>query len=239
MNIITSDEVMRCLLKHFPEEFLSFDPAFLKRIYYKGQLIDELSAIRSMSDQEWEQRKQEEEYIKKNYQQPKVIFDPFEVFQPSKSFIQSVIKQLRNEAYGLIEDQQCLPEWADRLKADLDARHRKLVSRIRGYVYRLNNFKKTGRWDQVSQEGRINDQDINKAKLAPITEFFTDRLKAAGPKRLIGLCPFHSESTPSFVIYTEQNSFNCYGCNVNGSVIDFIMLQRKMSFIETIKFLIK
>ena len=37
------------------------------------------------------------------------------------------------------------------------------------------------------------------------------------------LCPFHSERTPSMVVYPESNSFYCFGCGAGGDTITFIM----------------
>ena len=42
-------------------------------------------------------------------------------------------------------------------------------------------------------------------------------------KDFVGLCPFHQEKTPSFHVTPAKNLFNCLGCRVGGSVIDFIM----------------
>jgi DNA primase catalytic core len=42
-------------------------------------------------------------------------------------------------------------------------------------------------------------------------------------KDYVGLCPFHQEKTPSFRVTPSKNLFNCLGCHVGGSVIDFIM----------------
>ena len=38
-----------------------------------------------------------------------------------------------------------------------------------------------------------------------------------------GLCPFHSEKTPSFTVFTSTQNFYCFGCHVGGDVINFIM----------------
>ena len=38
-----------------------------------------------------------------------------------------------------------------------------------------------------------------------------------------GLCPFHSERTPSFTVYPATQSFYCFGCGAGGDVITFIM----------------
>ena len=47
-------------------------------------------------------------------------------------------------------------------------------------------------------------------------------LKRRG-RNMVGLCPFHGEKTPSFNVYTENDSFYCFGCGVGGDVISFIM----------------
>lgn len=41
-------------------------------------------------------------------------------------------------------------------------------------------------------------------------------------KSYLGLCPFHNEKTPSFLVNPEYKVFNCFGCNKSGSVIDFV-----------------
>ena len=52
-----------------------------------------------------------------------------------------------------------------------------------------------------------------------------------------GLCPFHGEKTPSFVIYPENGSFYCFGCNTGGDVITFIRLIENLDYVESVKFL--
>ena len=61
-------------------------------------------------------------------------------------------------------------------------------------------------------------------------------LKRRG-KNLVGLCPFHSEKTPSFTVYPESGSFYCYGCGVGGDVITFTGLIENLDYIESIKLL--
>lgn len=52
-----------------------------------------------------------------------------------------------------------------------------------------------------------------------------------------GLCPFHSEKTPSFVVYPETQSFYCFGCGVGGDVITFIKKINNLDYVEAVKFL--
>lgn len=61
-------------------------------------------------------------------------------------------------------------------------------------------------------------------------------LKRRG-KNLVGLCPFHSEKTPSFTVYPESGSFYCFGCGAGGDVFTFTGLIENLDYIEAIKLL--
>lgn len=61
-------------------------------------------------------------------------------------------------------------------------------------------------------------------------------LKRRG-KNLVGLCPFHSEKTPSFTVYPENGSFYCFGCGVGGDVFTFTGLIENLDYIESVKLL--
>ncbi len=56
-------------------------------------------------------------------------------------------------------------------------------------------------------------------------------------RNLVALCPFHGEKTPSFNIYTENNSFYCFGCGVGGDIITFIMKIENLDYVDAVKFL--
>ncbi len=49
-----------------------------------------------------------------------------------------------------------------------------------------------------------------------------------------GLCPFHSEKTPSFCVYHDTQSFYCFGCGTGGDVITFIKKAENVSYVEAI-----
>ena len=53
----------------------------------------------------------------------------------------------------------------------------------------------------------------------------------------MGLCPFHSEKTPSFTVYPENGSFYCFGCGVGGDVFTFTGLIENLDYIESVKLL--
>ncbi len=62
-------------------------------------------------------------------------------------------------------------------------------------------------------------------------------LKPAG-KNYKGLCPFHTEKTPSFFVMPEKSSYTCFGCNQFGDVFSIVMEMEKLSFTEAMNFLI-
>ena len=54
---------------------------------------------------------------------------------------------------------------------------------------------------------------------------------------LFGLCPFHSEKTPSFSVSPDKQIYHCFGCGKGGSVINYIMEIENLSFPEAVEFL--
>ena len=56
---------------------------------------------------------------------------------------------------------------------------------------------------------------------------------------LKGLCPFHSEKSPSFTVYPANNSFYCFGCGAGGDQISFIMRMEHLDYPDAVEFLAK
>jgi DNA primase len=54
---------------------------------------------------------------------------------------------------------------------------------------------------------------------------------------LVGLCPFHSEKTPSFHVHPEQGYFKCFGCGAGGDVITFISKLENLAFPDAVRML--
>jgi|YelNatPaOPRAMG01_1025707.scaffolds.fasta_scaffold00365_34 DNA primase len=81
--------------------------------------------------------------------------------------------------------------------------------------------------DEVKQ--RINIVDI-------ISRYVN--LKKVG-KNFAGLCPFHSEKTPSFFVSPEKGLYHCFGCGASGDVFSFLMNYRNISFMSALEELSK
>ncbi|HVX66224.1 MAG TPA: DNA primase [Bryobacteraceae bacterium] len=63
------------------------------------------------------------------------------------------------------------------------------------------------------------------------------RLRKAGPTRWVGLCPFHTEKTPSFGVHAVHQFYKCFGCGAGGDAIKFVMEIEALTFYEALKLL--
>jgi DNA primase len=86
--------------------------------------------------------------------------------------------------------------------------------------------------------GRIKDEDVTYIRdHSPIDDVVSDyvQLKNAGGGQKKGLCPFHDEKSPSFHVTPSKGFFHCFGCQVGGDVIAFIMKLEHLTFTETVE----
>lgn len=85
----------------------------------------------------------------------------------------------------------------------------------------------------------IPDDIITKIRnTADIIDIISDSvvLKKSG-KNFLGLCPFHSEKTPSFSVSPDKQMFYCFGCGSGGNIFSFLMKQNGISFPESVRML--
>jgi DNA primase len=84
---------------------------------------------------------------------------------------------------------------------------------------------------------RIPDEKIEEVRNAiDIVEVIGShvQLKKRG-KNYVGLCPFHTEKTPSFTVSSDKQMYHCFGCGKGGNVFTFLMETDKISFVETVR----
>ncbi|MGH6612093.1 MAG: DNA primase, partial [Burkholderiaceae bacterium] len=56
-----------------------------------------------------------------------------------------------------------------------------------------------------------------------------------GGQNFLGLCPFHSEKSPSFTVSPSKQFFHCFGCGAHGSAIGFLMEHRGLNYVDAIR----
>lgn len=81
------------------------------------------------------------------------------------------------------------------------------------------------------------DDEIAKLKASVSIEDIVQRyvhLRGNG-RYLTACCPFHEDRSPSFVVYTETQSFYCFGCREHGDVLDFLMKIEGLTFPEAVE----
>jgi DNA primase len=78
---------------------------------------------------------------------------------------------------------------------------------------------------------------LETAKVEEVVQEFVN-LKRRG-SNLIGLCPFHSEKTPSFSVSPSKNIYKCFGCGRGGNAVQFLMEHENLTFPEALRYLAK
>lgn len=85
----------------------------------------------------------------------------------------------------------------------------------------------------------IVDDDIARVReqtdIVQIISSYT-QLKRVG-RRFSGLCPFHTEKSPSFSVNAEQGVYYCFGCQAKGDAITFVREQEQLDFVGAVEFL--
>ncbi|MBI5562073.1 MAG: DNA primase [Deltaproteobacteria bacterium] len=76
------------------------------------------------------------------------------------------------------------------------------------------------------------DEVKDRASIVEVVSAYVP-LKKRGKSHL-GLCPFHSEKTPSFTVSEEKKIFYCFGCRETGSVVDFVMKKEGVAFPDAV-----
>jgi DNA primase len=86
--------------------------------------------------------------------------------------------------------------------------------------------------------GRLRQADVEAVRertdlVQLVSQFLT--LRKAGHDRMVGLCPFHQEKTPSFGISPSKQAYYCFGCGAGGDAIRFVRELEHLSFTEAVE----
>jgi DNA primase len=90
--------------------------------------------------------------------------------------------------------------------------------------------------------GRIRDEDVaavrERTEIVKLVSGYLT-LKKAGHDRFVGLCPFHTEKTPSFGVSPSKGLYHCFGCGKGGDAIGFLRDVEHLEFAEAVERLAK
>ena len=85
----------------------------------------------------------------------------------------------------------------------------------------------------MAEAGSFADRVKQQADIVRVVGEYV-QLKKAG-QNFRGLCPFHSEKTPSFNVHPTRQIYHCFGCGKGGDVFNFVMEMEKCEFPEAIR----
>lgn len=85
----------------------------------------------------------------------------------------------------------------------------------------------------------ISQQTIDEIRSnVRLSDIITEKVAlTARSGSMVGLCPFHSEKSPSFYVHDSQNYYHCFGCGESGDGIKFVMETQGMSFPDAVEYL--
>ena len=85
----------------------------------------------------------------------------------------------------------------------------------------------------MAEAGSFADRVKQQADIVRVVGEYV-RLKKSG-QNFTGLCPFHSEKTPSFAVHPVKQIYHCFGCGAGGDVFKFVMEMDKCDFPEAVR----
>jgi DNA primase len=81
------------------------------------------------------------------------------------------------------------------------------------------------------------EQLKNQLNIVDVVQQYVPLKRQGSGQRWVGLCPFHSEKTPSFGVHSGHQYYKCFGCDAGGDVLNFIQQIESLTFAETLRLL--
>ena len=94
-------------------------------------------------------------------------------------------------------------------------------------IFKSNTLIKNNSVQEIIETARVEDV---------IQDFVSLKRRGAN---MMGLCPFHNEKTPSFVVSPGKNIYKCFGCGRAGGPVQFLMEHESFAFPEALRYLAK
>ena len=90
-------------------------------------------------------------------------------------------------------------------------------------------------WSHTAIPDSFIEELVARSDIVDVVSDYVQLSKRSGAN-LFGLCPFHSEKTPSFSVRQDKQTYHCFGCGKGGGVINFIMEIENLSYRDAIEF---
>src|SRR5581483_8954329 len=81
------------------------------------------------------------------------------------------------------------------------------------------------------------EQLKNQLNIVDVVQQYVPLKRQGAGQRWVGLCPFHSEKTPSFGVHSGHQYYKCFGCDAAGDVLKFVQQIESLTFPETLRLL--
>ncbi len=81
----------------------------------------------------------------------------------------------------------------------------------------------------------FSEQLKNQLNIVEVVGQYVRLKQQGGGQRWVGLCPFHSEKTPSFGVHSGHQYYKCFGCDAAGDVLKFVQQMESLTFPETLR----
>jgi hypothetical protein len=200
-----------------------------------------------LSDAESDQALEEHEYyreVEKELREslPRTDAEWLEIFPEAKKILPAKLKEWEGEKrrlVGIVKKhlRANAPEdyWQTRVYLQVAVMPRveeaaRQIARLKRLIWQSS--------PRPAAPGRITDTDIQHAKETPIASLLSSKLRKTG-RTIETNCPLHQDRSPSFVIYTDTNTFHCFGCQQHGDSIELARKLNNLSFIEAVKFILR
>ena len=85
----------------------------------------------------------------------------------------------------------------------------------------------------MAEAGSFADKVKQQADIVRVIGEYVSLRKSG--QNFVGLCPFHSEKSPSFAVHPVKQIYHCFGCGVGGDVFKFVMEVDKLAFLEAVR----
>ncbi|MDP2671751.1 MAG: CHC2 zinc finger domain-containing protein [bacterium] len=160
-------------------------------------------------------------------------------------FGKDAVPVLNEKAWSLNEDEEKTQALLDLKVAAAKRSYQKYDEFVSWFLTRIATYRTASWLARIKKERKSIDRamlllnkgenkdwerKVETARQIPIEELFAGKLRKVSRSRFVGLCPLHQEKTPSFTIYTHNNSWYCFGCNQGGDSLDLLMRLENLEF---------